>query len=59
MNTEQALQILSKTLTASVSPYHCIKESKRQLDEASFHPLSLTKSWNLAAATTSLCLTLP
>lgn len=49
MNTEQALQILSKTLTASVSPYHCIKESKRQLDEASFHPLSLTKSWNLEA----------
>mgnify|MGYP002511699560 CR=1 FL=1 len=47
MNTEHALNTLSKTLAASVSPYHCIMESKRQLDEASFHPLSLTEPWEL------------
>lgn len=49
MNTEHTLDILSKTLASSVSPYHCIKEAKRQLKEASFHPLNLTDTWSLEA----------
>lgn len=46
MNMEHTPDILSKTLEASVSPYHCIKEAKRQLKEASFHPLDLTDTWS-------------
>lgn len=42
------LKRLSRTLEASVSPYHCIMEAERQLAEAGFTALSLQQSWNLA-----------
>ncbi len=47
MSIETTLDTLSHTLAVSVSPYHCIKEGRRQLEAASFHPLDLTGSWNL------------
>ena len=47
MNTEQVLSSLSDLLSASVSPYHCILESCRQLEDAGFHALSLADTWDL------------
>ena len=47
MNTEQVLPSLSDLLSASVSPYHCILESCRQLEDAGFHALSLADTWDL------------
>ncbi|MDO5417852.1 MAG: M18 family aminopeptidase [Lachnospiraceae bacterium] len=45
---ETAIRRLTRTLEASVSPYHCIQEAERQLSEAGFTPLALTKNWELA-----------
>ena len=43
----ETLSVLQHTLQASVSPYHCIMEASRQLEEAGFQPLTLTGTWNL------------
>ena len=43
--TDNDLQKLSQMLQASVSPYHCILETERQLSEAGFLPLSLGENW--------------
>ena len=47
MNIEKDLSTLEHTLLSSVSPYHCIMEVSRQLDQAGFNALTLTGSWNL------------
>ncbi len=47
-NHESVLNRLSRTLEASVSPYHCIMEAERQLAEAGFTSLSLCQPWDLA-----------
>lgn len=39
---------LKQTIEASVSPFHCILESSRQLKEAGFEELELGKRWTLA-----------
>lgn len=41
------LERLEQTLKASVSPYHCILESQKQLKEAGFEELDLGERWNL------------
>lgn len=46
-NHEFVLNRLSRTLEASVSPYHCIMEAERQLAEAGFTSLSLSQPWDL------------
>jgi aspartyl aminopeptidase len=38
---------LMHTLRACVSPYHAVQEAERQLAEAGFEELSLTKRWTL------------
>lgn len=38
---------LKSLIQASVSPYHCIKESSRRLSEAGFTKLPLQKPWRL------------
>ena len=43
----ETLSVLQHTLQASVSPYHCIMEASRQLEEAGFQPFTLTGTWNL------------
>ena len=45
----QDLECLEQTLKASVSPYHCILESERQLREAGFEELGLGDAWKIVA----------
>lgn len=47
MNIEHDYLALKRLLMAGVSPYHCIIEASRQLNDAGFQPLSLTDTWNL------------
>lgn len=44
---QKELKRLEQTLAASVSPYHCILESMKQLEEAGFQELGLAGSWKL------------
>ena len=47
MKTEEALEQLSRTLMAGVSPYHCILDAKRQLDQAGFTSLDAGAPWEV------------
>ena len=47
MDIQKDYSALERTLMASVSPYHCIIEASRQLEEAGFEKLSLTGCWKL------------
>lgn len=44
MNTIKELEAL---IAASVSPYHCIMASSKQLKDAGFKELPLSASWKL------------
>lgn len=41
------MEQLEHLISASVTPYHCIMESARQLEEAGFTELPLSGKWNL------------
>lgn len=47
MTNDERIARLMETLSASVSPYHCVQESARQLKEAGFNELALTGDWKL------------
>lgn len=47
MDIQKDYTTLERTLMASVSPYHCIFEASRQLEESGFTRLSLTDNWKL------------
>lgn len=44
---QKDLERLEQTLKAGVSPYHCILESRTQLEAAGFEELKLADSWKL------------
>lgn len=46
---DKELECLEQTLKASVSPYHCILESERQLRAAGFQELGLGEAWKIVA----------
>lgn len=48
MNKQVVCDRLMNTINASVSPYHCIMESKRQLHQAGFSLLNLHEPWTLS-----------
>ena len=49
MNIQQDLQKLEHTVLSCVSPYHCVLESSRQLEDSGFHRLHLAETWNLTS----------
>jgi len=49
MDIQKDYLALERLLMASVSPYHCILEASRQLEESGFEKLSLTGDWTLEA----------
>ncbi len=51
MNQTNDLLRLKQTLTACVSPFHCILEAQNQLKAASFSSLHLTDKWTDAVIT--------